>query len=83
MADLVFKQTRGVCFYFSDIGSVWRLVVSNQCDIYLIKMDESKDVNLDTMSFERFSVWTANSLRKYLPIHGKSTEGGINDLAAR
>ena len=46
-------------------------------------MDENKDVNLDAMSFERFSMRTANSLKKYLPIHGKSTEGGIDDLAAR
>ena len=26
-------------------------------------MDENKDVNLDTMSFEHFSMWTVNSLK--------------------
>ena len=46
-------------------------------------MDENKHVNLDTMSFERFSMWTVNSLKKYLHIRGKSTEGGIDDLTAR
>ena len=46
-------------------------------------MDENKDVNLNTMSFGRFSMWTVNSLKKYLHIHKKSTEGGIDDLAAR
>ena len=40
-------------------------------------MDENKDVNLDTMSFERFSMWTVNSLKKYLRICLKSTEWGV------
>ena len=46
-------------------------------------MDENKDVNLDAMSFESFSMWTVNYLKKCLHLCGKSTEGGINDLAAR
>ena len=46
-------------------------------------MDENKHLNLDTMSFERFSMWTVNSLKKYPHIRGKLTEGGIDDLAAR
>ena len=46
-------------------------------------MDKNKDVNLDTMSFEHFSMWTVNSLKKHLHIRGKSLERGIDDLAAR
>ena len=46
-------------------------------------MDENKDVNLDTIFFERFSIWTVNSLIKYLHIRGKSREVSIDDLAAR
>ena len=37
-------------------------------------MDENKDVNLDTMSFERLSMWTVNSLKKYLHIREDLTE---------
>ena len=46
-------------------------------------MDKNKHVNLDTMSFEHFSMWTVNSFKKYHHIRGKLTEGGIDDLAAR
>ena len=46
-------------------------------------MDENKHVNLDAMSFERFSMWTVKSLKKYLYIGGKSTERGFVDLAPR
>ena len=46
-------------------------------------MDENKGVNLDTMSFWRFSIWTINLLKKYLHICEKSTEMGIDDLVAR
>ena len=46
-------------------------------------MLENNDVNLYAMSFERFSMWTVNSLKKFLHIYEKSTEGGIDDLVAR
>ena len=75
MVDLVYKQARVVRFYISDIKS--------DIDIYLLKMDQNKDVNLDTMSFERFWMWAVSSLKKYLHIRGKSTEWGIDDLATR
>ena len=46
-------------------------------------MLENNDVNLHTMSFERFSMWTVNSLKKFLHICEKSTEGSIDDLVER
>ena len=42
-----------------------------------------QSINLDTMSFEHFSMLTAHFYRKYLYIRRKSTEVGIDDLAAR
>ena len=45
-------------------------------------MDENKDINLDTMSFERFLMRTVNSLKKYLHISGNLKKGGFDDFAA-
>ena len=83
MADLVCKQTRVVRFYFDDIRSVSRLCVKPMWYLCLIRMYKNKDINLDTMSFEHFSMLTANFYRKYLYIRRKLTEVGIDDLAAR
>ena len=83
MADLVCKQTPIVRFYFDDIRSVSRICVKPMWYLSLIRMYENKDMNLDTMSFEHFSMLPANFYRKYLYIRRKSTEVGIDDLAAR
>ena len=43
--------------------------------MHLIKMDENKDVNLNTMSFERFSMWAVYYLKKYL--HNRQKEDTV------
>ena len=44
-------------------------------------MDEQHD--LSDMTFERFTMWTVNSLKSYLHVRHKSIEGSFDDLAAR
>ena len=39
--------------------------------------------NLSEMSFERFKMWTTNSLKSFLHVRHKSIEGSLDDLAAR
>ena len=43
--------------------------------MHLIKMDGNKDVNLNTMSFERFSIWAVYYLKKYLQNRQKEDTG--------
>ena len=46
-------------------------------------MDENKDVNLDTISFEHFWMWAVNSFKKYLHIDVKSTESKVETVIFR